>query len=146
MLGGLLRWLQLTIEPAYHSVGFQEIGPAAVRTLERALFLPIERSAKTRGAPQSGQVGRSAWPMTMIPALVPAHRQLQTHRRFGRSTEGTPPSCKATGDRCPVRRGCESRSASVQGPSAIAAHLGGKFLNASARLQLFPLPSERRHD
>jgi hypothetical protein len=54
MLGGLLRWLQLTIEPAYHSVGFQEIGPAAVRTLERALFLPIERERQNQKCPAVG--------------------------------------------------------------------------------------------
>jgi len=32
----LLRWLQLALEPAYHSVGFQRVGPLAIEALECA--------------------------------------------------------------------------------------------------------------
>ena len=41
--GALRRRLQLTFEPTRHSFGFHGIGPVAIKTLELALSLPIER-------------------------------------------------------------------------------------------------------
>jgi hypothetical protein len=49
--GALRRRLKLTFEPPRHTFGFHRIGPVAIKTLELALSLPIERQHKNQGCP-----------------------------------------------------------------------------------------------